>query len=70
MELTPGARARLDECQAKSGMTRVAMLSRLIEWYARQPETFQRLIVGHIPKEVQIDAARILLKRLERGGKS
>lgn len=36
IELTPNAKARLNECTDKAGMTQVAMLSRLVEWFANQ----------------------------------
>ena len=47
-------------------MTQVAILSRMVEWFADQPEAVQRLIVGHIPKEIQQDVARLMLKNLSK----
>jgi len=64
IELTPAAKAHLNAFCDKAGMTQVATLSRLVEWFARQPDMVQRLIVGHIPKEIQQDAARMMLKNL------
>lgn len=64
IELTPGAKGRLNEFCDKAGMTQVATLSRLVEWFANQPDAVQRLIVGHIPKEMQQNVARLMLKNL------
>jgi len=64
IELTPRAKSHLNDFCEKAGMTQVATLSRLVEWFANQPDIVQRLIVGHIPKEVQADVARMMLKNL------
>jgi hypothetical protein len=64
IELTPAAKGHLNDFCDKAGMTQVATLSRLVEWFARQPDMVQRLIVGHIPKEMQQDVARMMLKNL------
>jgi len=50
IELTPGARDRLNECQKKSGMTQVSMLSRVVEWFAKQPEGMRWLLLGSVPE--------------------
>ena len=68
IELTPGARKRLDECNKKSGMTQLAMLSRVVEWFAREPESVQRLVVGNIPEDLKEHVAGMLLKTLSKGG--
>jgi hypothetical protein len=64
VDLTPDAKARLNDVCDKSGMTQVAMLSRVVEWFAKQPDGMQRLIVGHIPKEMQPEVARLVLENL------
>jgi hypothetical protein len=64
VDLTPDAKARLSDVCDKSGMTQVAMLSRVVEWFARQPNGVQQLIVGHIPKEMHPDVARLVLENL------
>lgn len=62
IELTASAKNRLNEFCEKAGMTQVATLSRVVEWFSNQPDAVQRLIVGHIPKELQPQIARMLLK--------
>jgi hypothetical protein len=69
IELTPKAKEHLEQISERQGMTQVAMLSRVIEWYARQPEVIQRIIVGHMPPEIQRDVARLVLQKLIKPNK-
>lgn len=64
VELTPQAKDHLNALTDKAGMTQVAMLSRLVEWFAGQPEVIQAAVLGHYPADVQADIARIILKRM------
>ena len=66
IELTPKAKEHLEQVSDRQGMTQVAMLSRVIEWYANQPEVIQRIIVGHMPSEIQRDVARLVLQNLTK----
>jgi hypothetical protein len=66
IELTSAAKNHLNDFTERAGMTQVATLSRLVEWFANQPDVVQRLIVGHIPKEMQQDVARLMLKNLSK----
>src|SRR6266480_4652629 len=70
IELTPTAKEQLENVSDRLGMTQVAMLSRVIEWFARQPEALQRMIVGHMPREIQKDVARLLLRQFARDKKT
>jgi hypothetical protein len=67
IELTPGAKDRLNDLSDKAGMTQVAMLSRLVEWFANQPDIIQAAVMGHYPPEIQVDIAKLILKRLASG---
>jgi len=66
IELTPKAKQHLEHLSDLQGMTQVAMLSRVIEWYAHQPEIIQRIIVGHMPPEIERDVARLVLQRIAK----
>jgi hypothetical protein len=66
IELTPKAKEHLEQISDRQGMTQVAMLSRVIEWYANQPEVIQRIIVGHIPPEIERDVARLVLRNIAK----
>jgi len=64
IELTGGAKQKLSTLSDKNGMTQVAMMSRLVEWFAGQNELIQAAVLGHYPQEVESDVARLILKRM------
>jgi len=70
IELTPAAKEHLERTSDTMGMTQVAMLSRVMEWYANQPEVIQRIIVGHMPPEIHRDVARLVLQNLTKSTKA
>ena len=69
IELTPVAKDRLNEMSGRTGMTQVALLSRMVEWFAGQPQLIQGGVLGHYPKELQEDIGRMILKRIAEPGK-
>ena len=48
------------------GMTQVAVASRLIEWYGKQPHTIQALIMGHIPGPIREEVIETALRKIGR----
>ena len=64
VELTPSAKESFNRVSDTLGMTQVAMLSRVIEWYSQQPELIQRIIVGHVPPQIEQQVARVMLRRM------
>lgn len=64
LELTPSAKRALEGICDRNGMTQVSVSSRLVEWFAHQPEMLQGAILGHYPKEIQGDVAKMILARL------
>ena len=68
IELTPKARDRLDESRHRAGMTQLSMLSRLVEWFADQPQVVQSAIMGHLPIDIEDDVAKLVLKHLADKG--
>jgi hypothetical protein len=46
LELTPTDQNALNELTDKSGMTQVALLTRLVEWCAEQPEVVKSAVLG------------------------
>ncbi len=64
LELEPGSKEGLDEFCDRTGMTKVAALSRLIDWFCGQPDNVQAMIQGLIPKFIAADVAEIILERL------
>lgn len=67
VELTPKAKDALNAACDRAGMTQVSMLSRLVEWYATQPDVIQAAVMGHYPVETQSDIAKLILKRMAGG---
>ena len=64
IELTGPAKNKLATLSDKHGMTQVAMMSRLVEWYAGQNELIQGAVMGHYPSEIASDVARLILKKM------
>jgi hypothetical protein len=64
IELTGPAKNKLATLSDKHGMTQVAMMSRLVEWYAGQNELIQGAVMGHYPSEIQGDVAKLILKKM------
>jgi hypothetical protein len=64
LEITPPAKKELEQLAERSGMTQVAMTSRIIEWFAGQSELIQAAILGHYPPEIQADIAKLILSRM------
>jgi len=64
IELEPESKDRLDDFCRRTGMTKVAASSRIINWFSRQPDTVQAMIQGLFPSSIEPDVARIILKQL------
>ena len=64
VEITAQAKQRLSDLTQRNGMTQVAVTSRLIEWFANQPDTIQAAILGRYPKEIEPEIARLILNRM------
>ena len=69
IELTPDAKQRLNELCDKAGMTQVALLSRLVEWFATQSDMVKAAVLGHYPSEIEADIAKLILKRMASSSK-
>jgi hypothetical protein len=64
LELELSSKKGLDDFCDRTGMTKVAALSRLIDWFCNQPDNVQAIIQGLIPTFIIADVAEIILKRL------
>ena len=62
IEVEPRSKEGLDEFCERTGMTKVAAASRLIDWFATQPDTVQAIIQGLFPPSIEPDVARIILR--------
>ena len=70
IELTSRANDRVNEMCDRKGMTQVAMLSRLIEWFSEQSEIVQAVVLGQLPAEIAPDIVQLVLKKAAQGRKS
>lgn len=64
LELTQGAKKALEDVCDHNGMTQVAVSSRLVEWFAQQSEMLQAAVLGHYPREIEADIAKIIINRM------
>jgi len=64
IELTGGAKQKLGVMSDRHGMTQVAMMSRLVEWFASQNEHIQGAVMRHYPSDIESDVAKLILKRM------
>jgi len=64
IELTGPAKKELSTLSDRHGMTQVAMMSRLVEWFAGQNELVQAAVLGRYPADIEPDVAKLILKRM------
>lgn len=64
LELSQQAKEALEDTCEKNGMTQVAVSSRLVEWFSIQTDMVQAAILGHYPKELESDIAKLILQRM------
>jgi hypothetical protein len=64
VNVTPTAKDHLRKLSIRTGMTQVALLSRILEWFAAQPQLIQSGVLGHLHKELREEIGRIILQRL------
>jgi hypothetical protein len=69
IELTPDAKTGLQDFADHAGMTQFAITSRMVEWFATQPEQIQSAVLRRYPSEASIDVGKLILKRLASGDK-
>lgn len=65
IELTVPTRTKLTDVSHFNGMTQVAVLSRLVQWFATQPDTIQAAILGRYPAEIEKDVAKLILEQMQ-----
>lgn len=64
IELTGPAKSSLVKLSDRMGMTQVAMMSRLVEFFAAQDEMMQSIIAGRFPESIERDVARLILTKI------
>jgi hypothetical protein len=64
IELSGPAKTKVSQLSDYHGMTQVAMMSRIVEWFATQDELIQSAVLGRFPSEIEQDIAKLVLKRM------
>lgn len=63
IELTGQAKATLAATSDRHGMTQIAMMSRLVEFFYQADDNVKRLIVGSFG-DLESDVARLVLRKM------
>ena len=69
IELTGPAKKQMATVSDNHGMTQVALMSRLVEWFVSQENTTQYAVMSRFPEEIQPDVARLIIQRIADGRK-
>ena len=64
LQLDLAAKQALDVLTERRGMTQIAVLSRLVKWFANQDEIVQASVLNLLSEAHLGDLSQILLKRL------
>ena len=67
IELSGPAKQKLNSLSETYGMTQVAMMSRLIEWFASQPQHIQAATLAALPKENAGEVVKMILQAMASG---
>lgn len=65
IELTGPAKSNLSKLSDHHGMTQVAMMSRLVEFFAKQGDLLQSAMLGRYPGEIEADIATLILEKMK-----
>lgn len=66
IELTPAAKGQVVAVSDRFGMTQIATLSRLIEWFAGQSEAVQNAVLWEDVEDRSPSVARMILEQMAR----
>lgn len=64
IQLTLDAKQSLERLTDELGITQIAATSKLVEWFAGQPDTVQGVILGLFPDMIKQDVAELILRRM------
>jgi hypothetical protein len=70
LELVPQAKEQLESIADRRGMTQYALLSRMVEWFALQPEGVQMAVLARLVPTPSEEIAQWLLQPLLEDGRS
>ena len=64
LEMESSSKKQVDDVCEKRGMTQIAVLSRLVKWFANQDEMIQASVLGLLSEEMLGDLGQTLHQRL------
>lgn len=70
IELRSESKQQLMEVTERHGMTQVAALSRVVEWFASQQPPLQAAILGQYPESLSREIAALVLQKLSSQAES
>lgn len=53
----------------RTGMDRTELVTRILDWFARQDEGLRAMILGILPESLHVDVARAILEKMAAGEK-
>ncbi|MCC7204259.1 MAG: hypothetical protein IT441_04215 [Phycisphaeraceae bacterium] len=69
VQLESSCKKMLDELCDRRGMTQIAVMTRLVNWFVEQNELIQAAVLGQLSAQAQQELARRLLQQMV-GGRS
>jgi len=64
IQMDAQSKTRMEKLCEKRGMTQIAMMSRVVNWFLAQDETVQALVLGSLSEASMGPLAQKLLERL------
>ena len=64
VDVTPDAQKGLDDFCDRTGITKVAAVSRLIQWCEAQGSDVQAIVLGQVSQQLMPDVVETILKRM------
>ena len=64
LEMESASKKQIDDVCEKRGMTQIAVLSRLVQWFSSQDEMVQASVLGLLSQEMLGDLGKTLHDRL------
>lgn len=67
VDLTGPAKKKIEVLGDEMGMTQVVMMSKLVEWFAKQSGPVRNAIVGDVSKVDRHEVTQMILKKMVQG---
>lgn len=64
IELNENAKKQLEVLSERHGMTQIALMSRLVEYFASQSSSVQSAMIGRYPAAMRSTVAKLLIKQM------